>query len=167
METLDIRDHVPKEYRAGFRGFAEFDKRLERELKQTERPQHESFDGRNTLVKQVREAIQAKVKQFAEERSWISSTETLDASNQEKQFATEFLQAFAAGAKATKRRSKTGSNKLDNQEDLDWGCKLDLEYPSAKSSRVNWGQEMRNIHVKVECEPRDATRQIGVLLGKV
>lgn len=164
IETLDVRDLIPVERRPGFRGFAEFDIALERELKNTEKPQHESFDGRNRLVKQVRAEVSSAVKEFAEERGWISETETRDAPEREQELATEFLRVFSSGAGSTRRRPGTRSRDLDIEEHLNWTCGLNLDYPTAKSARLNWGQFINNVTVSLQCEPPRPTRQVDVSL---
>ena len=164
IETLDVRDLIPVERRPGFRGFAEFEIALERELKNTEKPQHESFDGRNPLVKQVRAMVSSAVKKFAEERGWISEAETRDAPERERELATEFLSVFASGAGSSRRRPRSGRRELAVEERLTWTCGLGLDYPTAKSSRLNWGQFMNNVSVSVQCEPPQPTGQVDVSL---
>ena len=164
IETLNVRDFIPVDRRAGFRGFAEFDIALERQLKNTEKPQHESFDGRNSLVRQVRSRVSSAVKEFAEERGWTASVETRGAPEQERELATEFLNVFAAGSGSIRRRRGSGSARIDEQVGHSWDCELTLDFPTAKSSRVNWGQFINNVGVSVQCEPPQSTRRLSVSL---
>ncbi len=164
IETLDVSDFIPKEQLGGFRGFVEFDLSLERELKKTEKPQHENFDGRNSLVRKVRDKVKDAVRSFAEERGWHSEAETRHAPELEREFATEFLRVFASGVGATRQKRGNGSVELDNDATLNWDCELQLDFPTAKSSRVNWGQSINNVIVSVQCEPVQPSRWIDVSL---
>ena len=164
IETLDVRDFIPQNHLKGFRGFVEFDLSLERELKNTEKPQHENFDGRNPLVRKVRDKVKDAVRSFAEERGWHSEAETRYAPEQEREFATEFLSVFASGAGFTRRKRGNGGTKLDNDATLNWDCELQLDFPTVKSSRVNWGQSINNVSVSVLCEPAQPSRRIDVSL---
>lgn len=155
IETLDVREYVPREHRGGFRGFAEFDRCLERELKGTERPQHESFDGRNVWVRRVREEINEAVRTFAEEQGWSSGAETRTAPERERELATEFFTVFASGPARRRRRQGSGTTTLDNEVVPTWRCELMLDFPSKKSARVDWGEFIRNVGVSVLCEPAD------------
>ncbi len=164
IETLDFGEYIPKEHRGGFRGFVEFDVQLERELKTTERPQHESFDGRNPLVRRFREEVSRAVRQFAEERGWRSEAEVHDVSEREQNVATEFLGVFASGAGSTRRRRKSGNTQPTNDESINWSCQLELDFPRPKSARVNWGETIRNVRVTVECEPVRGSKWVDVSL---
>ena len=159
-----MQDFIPPEHLSGFRGFAEFEKQLERELKKTEKPQHESFNGQYAVVKNIRNAIRDAVKQFAEERGWLISTETQDAPERVQEFVTQFLSFFAAGAGTTRRGRRGGSVDQDGDH-LNWQCELLLDFPTAKSSRVNWGESITNVGVTVECEPFQTTKHVDVYLG--
>ena len=164
IETLDVRDLIPADRRPGFRGFVEFDIALERQLKNAEKPQHESFEGRNPLVKQVRAKVISAVKEFAEERGWAIGVETRGAPEQERELATEFLNVFAPSAGSTRRRRGTGSATIDPEVGLSWSCELKLDFPMAKSSRVNWGQFIKNVDVSARCDPPQPARQVDVLV---
>ena len=70
IETLEVGDEFPPEHRGGFRGFAEFDKALEAELKKSEGSQHESFNGQRRHVSETKQKIRDIVREFAEEQGW-------------------------------------------------------------------------------------------------
>ena len=162
IETRDVRDLIPVERRPGFRGFVEFDRALERELKSTERTQHESFDGRNPLVKRVRTEIDNAVGQFAEERGWLSQVATRDAPEREQETAIEFLRVFASGAGSNRRRRRSGDEKLESDPALTWKCQLMLDFPTRNSTRVNWGESISDVSVSVESEPVETTQWVDV-----
>ena len=164
IETLDVRELIPVERRPGFRGFAEFELALERKLKNTENPQHESFDGRNPLVKQVRAKVGSAVKEFAERRGWTRGAETRDAPERERELATEFLSVFAARSGTTRQRRGSGSGRPDKEAGLSWSCDLKLKFPTAKSSRLNWGQFINNVSVSVQCDPPQPAGHVDVSL---
>ncbi len=164
IETLDVHDHVPREFRGGFRGFAEFDRLLERELKKTEKPQHESFDGRSSYVRGIRQEIQSAVQAFAEERGWSSEAVSQTASGGEREIATEFFTAFASGSARRRQGAGSGTTTLNNEVVPTWRCELKLDFPSKKSARVNWGQFIRNVEVSVRCEPAEAASRVDVEL---
>ena len=151
IETLDVREYVPREFRGGFRGFAEFDQRLERELKKAEQPQHDRFIRRYRFVGSVHNRIEEAVKSFAEERGWYRGAETRAAPEREREIATEFLTVFSSGGRRGRRGS--GGATLDNKADLTWKCEIKLDFPSERSARVDWGQSIRNVGITVQCEP--------------
>ncbi len=153
IETHDIRDLVPAPQRAGFRGFCEFDIELERELKRSERPQHERFDGRFKAVRDVRAVIDSALREFAAARGWIGETAARDAPVIEQQVANQFLVAFAAGAGDGALPGQRSPLAPSAAEQLDWTCRLDLGFPEPATARVNWGQRLTDARVKVRCEP--------------
>ena len=163
IETLDIRDHVPPEHRAGFRGFAEFDRRLELRLKESERPQHESFDGRYTPVSQVRQAIQSAVEEFSLSRGWKKATRTHEATGADQQHAEDFLAAFATTG-SQKSKANNRENNTTTAPVTDWKCQLAINFPDPKTARVNWGDALGDITVTVDASPVPDSRWIRVEL---
>ena len=163
IETLDVRDFVPKERLKGFRGFAEFERQLERELKKSEKPQHESFNGQYAVVRSVRNAIRAAVKQFAEKKGWLTETDTQDVPERVQEVAMEFLNVFAGG-NGTTRRGQQGGRGGQGEDSLNWQCALLLDFPTAKSTRVNWGEIITNVGITVECEPFQSTKHVDLSL---
>ena len=70
IETLglELSDYIPRDKRAGFRGFVEFDRRTDPLLRRAETSQHESFDRRVSGVKTLISAVEERVKEFAKEQ---------------------------------------------------------------------------------------------------
>ena len=152
IETQDIRDHVPPEHRAGFRGFAEFDKKLELRLKESERPQHESFDGRYHSVSRVRQAIQRAVEELSQNRGWKKVTRTHEATGVDQQHAEDFLATFATTGKQKTRGNDRGTDTTWAPV-TDWKCQLALTFPDPKTARVNWGDTLREVTATVDANP--------------
>ena len=166
IETQDIRDHVPPEHRAGFRGFAEFDQKLEEELKASEKPQHESFDGRFHYVSSIRQKIQEKVREFAEEQGWAKPTQTETISRRDQEHAADFLAAFT-----TDSLTKTNGNRKgkDNgtEPTHDWNCQLSILFPDPKTTRVDWGKSITGVTVTAEVNPVPENRWATVILEMI
>ena len=158
IETLDIRETVPTEYRAGFRGFAEFDRRLEAVLKDSERPQHESFNGRYQYVSETRQRIYQKVEEFAKEQGWTKATKTGNASKQDREHAADFLTTFTS----TKVLKNDGNNKKAEQDsptsEYDWKCQLSAQLPDPRTTRIDWGDIISNVTATVQVEPKPESR---------
>ena len=165
IETHDIRDIVPPGQRAGFRGFCEFNPELERALHSAESPQHDRFDGRRRAVRQMRETIDSVLREFAESRGWIGGLEARDAPEVEKSIASQFLIAFAAGAGAGRPVGRVGVDETGVSEQLDWTCKLEFAFPDRTVARVDWGQKLSGVGVRVNCDPvPDSDRFVAVEL---
>ena len=163
IETQDIRDHVPPEHRAGFRGFAEFDQRLEEELKYSEKPQHESFDGRFNYVSAIRQKIQETVRDFAEEQGWTKPAQTEAITRRDQEHAADFLAAFT-----TLKQSKAkGNGKRDDnstEPTQDWNCRLSIQFPDPKTTRIDWGDSITGVTVTAEVKPAPENRWATVSL---
>ena len=152
IETQDVRDLVPAEHRAGFRGFAEFDQRLEEELKYSEKPQHESFDGRFNYVSSIRQIIREAVRDFAEEQGWAKPAQTEAITKRDQEHTADFLAAFT-----TPQDPKLGDNKKGKPDGIeptrDWRCQLSMQLPDPATTRVDWGDSITKVTVTVEVEP--------------
>ena len=164
IETLDVRDWVPTEYRRGFRGFVEFDRKLERELKRAEKPQHESFNGQHGSVRRVRQTIGNLVEEFAQIQGWVSATKTRDLSERDQESASEFIRTFANVTTGNSRRASGVSNTAETEPTLKWRCDLSIDYPTAKTTRVDWGETISNIRATVEVDPPNGNRWATVSL---
>ena len=164
IETLDIRDWVPLDSRQGFRGFVEFDRLLERELKKAERTQHESFNGQHGAVRRVRQAIGKCVKEFAEQQGWVTATQTRNLSDRDQESATEFLRAFASVSGRTDQRGPSGHNDPGTESVAKWNCTLALDYPTPKTARVDWGELIENVSITTEVDPPSGNRWATVVL---
>ena len=163
IETQDIRDHVPPEHRAGFRGFAEFDRKLELRLKDSERPQHESFDGRYFPVSQVRQAIQNAVEEFSLTRGWKKAARTHEATGADQQHAENFLATFATKGSQKTRANNRGIN-ATTAPVTDWKCQLAITFPDPKTAKVNWGDTLGDVTVTVDARPAPDSRWARVEL---
>ena len=152
IETLEYTDDIPRAYRPGFRGFVEFDRSLERELRKAESSQHDGFDGRNRSVKAVRSELEAKVREFGEEQGWTSLESSQEAPRSERDVARDFFQFLAPAAR---RRGtpldsgKSSGTQLALEPAIRWDCELRLDFPDPKTTRVNWGQSIENVRTLV------------------
>ena len=163
IETQDIRDHVPPEHRAGFRAFAEFDQKLEEKLKFSEKPQHESFDGRFHYVSTIRQKINEAVRDFAEEQGWAKPMQTEAISRRDQEHAADFLAAFTTVKH--KKTNRNGKGKDDSTEPTqDWKCQLDLDFPNPETSRVDWGDSITGVTVTAEVKLAPENRWATVSL---
>ena len=164
IETLgqELADYIPRDKRPGFRGFVEFDRKTERELRRAETSQHESFDRRISGVKTLIAAIENKVKEFAKEQGWTTEEISRPASRGEQDAAMEFLRFLSPNARHNPKNgrapSHTGQLEMDISETDHWECNLRLDFPDPSSARVDWGQEIRNIEVDVRLEPGRSKR---------
>ena len=98
IETLGAKQEysqqVPEERRAGFRGFVEFERDLDRELRSAEyeRPQHDSYNRRKGLIREIRDELASCVKEFSERQGWVDEdVHQEDASERERQIASRAL----------------------------------------------------------------------------
>ena len=172
IETLEASDklaeHIPRDKRPGFRGFVEFDQGSETELRRAESPQHERFDRRVSGVKALLSVIEAKVHEFAEERGWSTQGSTQPAPERERQDALEFLHYLnpraRRGIRGDRRSADSSQLSMDKELAERWECDLRLEYPRAKSTRVDWGQYIRNVEIAVRLDPAPLSRHVNVLL---
>ncbi len=149
-------DLIPAEKRAGFRGFVEFDKSTEAHLRKIEKPQHDGFDGRSGgHLTKIRNYLKGQVRYFSEVMGWKESdTESQkEISRREKQTLQRIVDTFLPQARSQRGKGKHGSNSQNGEYGLRWDCQLLVEYPVNDSSRVNWGQSIRNVSVQVEWEP--------------
>ena len=161
IETLGVAaefsDYVPRDRRAGFRGFVEFDRVTERELRRAETSQHESFDRRVSGVKTLIAAIKNHVKEFAKEQGWATEEVTRPASRGEQDAAMEFLRFLSPKARGIPSNGRvspgSGQLEMDLAETEHWECDLRMDFPDPKLARVDWGQFLRNVAVEVKLEP--------------
>ena len=160
IETLGAKellsDYIPRAKRPGFRGFVEFDRKLEHVLRDAESSQHDKFDRRSTGVKPAISAIEQRVEEFAQAQGWTSQESTQPASGAEKDTAMEFLHFLsprARGKKASNGQTPEIGSQLRLEPAERWGCELFLDFPDPKSTRINWGQRIRNVAIRVALQP--------------
>ena len=159
IQTLNVRDYdsVPADRRAGFRAFAEFDRKLEEELKHSERPQHESFDGRFQYVSQIRQQIRQAIDDFAELQGWGKPEKIEQVSKQDQEHAADFLATFVNPPKQTHSQNNAQAT-LDTPPSYNWRCDLSAQFPDPHSNRADWGQTINNVAAAVTVEPAPANR---------
>ena len=156
-------DSVPAENRAGLRAFTEFDIKLEEALKASEKPQHESFDGRYAYVPQVRQQIRQVIEDFAAMQGWGKPAKTQHIPQQDQEHAADFLTTFINPPKA----NTTQSNALNTQDlppSYQWHCDLTAEFPDPDSNRADWGQTIHNVATNITVEPTPAHRWARISL---
>lgn len=159
IQTINFRDYdsIPAENRAGLRAFVEFDKRLEEALKDSEKPQHESFDGRFSYVAQVRQQVQQAINDFAALQGWGKPAKTDQLSQQDQEHAADFLTTFVNPPK-TKTSQSNVQTELDTPPAYQWHCSISGDFPDPASNRVDWGQSIGNIAATITVEPTPANR---------
>jgi len=69
--AVEFVDVIPLEHRKGIRGFVEFDKKVEGELRNIELPAHDGFNKRLGLYREIVQTITDLVEEFAHERGWV------------------------------------------------------------------------------------------------
>ena len=153
IETFDLRDRVPPQYRQGFRGFAEFERRLEQELENAEKPQHESFNGQRSAVRRIRQEIGNRVEEFAQHQGWISVAKTRDLSERDQESAIEFIRTFASVSGRKNSQTSGANNEPTLELALKWQCSLYLDYPTPTTARVNWGESIENVGITIGVDP--------------
>ena len=163
IETQGIWDQVPQEYRPGFRAYAEFDRKLEAELKASEKSQHESFNGQRKYVTETRQAILQAVKEFTEEQGWSRPAQAEAITKKDQEHAADFLASFT-----TSKPSKPGPNRKgdpnSSEPTYDWECQLGLQFPDPKNTRVDWGQSITGVTVTADVKPVPENRWATVSL---
>lgn len=165
IQTLNFNefDSVPADKRAGLRAFAEFDIKLEEILKASEKPQHESFDGRFAYVPQVRQQIRQAIDDFAAMQGWGKPTKTENISQQDQEHAADFLTTFInpPNAKTTQSNAHTTQ---DIPPSYQWRCDLTADFPNTDSNRADWGQTIHNVGTTISVEPTPAHRWARISL---
>ena len=166
IETQDFWDQVPQRYRSGFRGFAEFDRKLEAALKASEKSQHESFNGQRKYVTETRQAIQQAVRDFAEEQGWAKPVQADAISKRDQEHAADFLAAFT-----TAKDLKPGHNRKGKgngpEPTHDWNCQLSVQFPDPKTTRVDWGDSLTGVTVTADVKHAPENRWATVSLEMI
>ena len=131
LEMSEFSDWIPKEHRGGFRGFLEFDRLLDRELRDIENPAHDGYNRRRKLYLEIVREIRNLVKRFAVQQGWH---DTEDAAPDPKfdTLVQEFARLFVApnSGRHTPSPSK-------------WRCQVDAAYPDPAVASANWGESIR------------------------
>ncbi len=131
LEMSEFSDWIPKEHRGGFRGFVEFDRLLDRELRDIENPAHDGYNRRRWLYQEIAQTIRDLVKEFASERGWYDSEDTAPDPEFDA-LVQEFSRLFVApeSGKHTPAQAK-------------WRCKVEADYPDPEVARANWEDSIR------------------------
>jgi hypothetical protein len=162
IETLGAKeefpDYIPRDKRAGFRGFVEFDQRLERELKQVESSQHDNFQRYRVFVRQIDLRTRDAVRQFAESQGWTAAGVEVEQDDRgARDILNTVLETFLPGTIPGRGRQPT----------IAWECQLEVDFPRSDSSRIEWGEPLRNIAASCTHEPADRRRDIAFTLDVV
>lgn len=162
IETLGAAekfgDFIPRDKRPGFRAFVEFDRRLERELRQEELPQHDTFLRHRVFVRQVDTHIRNAVRHFAEQQGWLSAEAPPERQDRVVQeilgiVVDTFLPEGVTGRRTRRRPA------------VIWTCDLGLDFPREDSARVEWDEVLQNILATCCHDPADQRRDARVTLS--
>ncbi len=164
IETLGAAekfgDFIPRDKRTGFRAFVEFDRRLERELRQQESPQHDMFLRHRLFVRQIDTHIKDAIHKYAERQGWLGAGVTPEQGDRAAQeilgtVVDTFLTESVTGRRIRRRPT------------VIWTCDLGLNFPRDDSTRVEWGEVLRNITATCRHDPPDQRRDVRVTLSIV
>lgn len=127
LEVTEFSDWLPREYREGFRGFVEFDKSLERELRVIENPVHDGYNKRAGLYQEIVRKVKEQVHEFAIEQGWTEPEEPAP-EPQSDEIVREFAQLFVD--------SRPGES---TDGDINWNCSVEASYPRDEA-RLDWNE---------------------------
>ena len=148
---VDFDQYVPKDVRPGFRGFVEFEQRLDRELRSSEyeKPQHDGYDGRKPLIRAIRRSIESRVEKFAREQDWLESTKAKQSARDSERTAMQrVLRVFVQP-----QRDTTGVNGSSGTGKTIWHATIQMDYPQPGTTRVNWGEDLKRLYVSCNSNP--------------
>ncbi|WP_419926708.1 hypothetical protein [Candidatus Poriferisocius sp.] len=131
LEMSEFSDWIPKEHRGGFRGFVEFDRRLDRALREIENPAHDGYNRRKGIYQEIVQEIRNAVKEFAIQRGWHDSEDVAP----DPRFDT-LVQEFARLFVAPESGRHTPSP-------AEWRCQVNAAYPDPAIAHANWGDAIR------------------------
>ena len=158
IETLgagrDFGDFIPQEERPGFRGFVEFDRHLEGELREVEKPQHDGFGRRRAFVGAIDRYIAQTVQDFARDQGWTEDRpQSRDADRTAQEALAKISDLFvAAGQKGQRGRKAI------------WQCELNAEFPDPASARIDWGGMLSGVEVECRHTPAYERRDVDLVL---
>ena len=155
-----VRGLHPPDKRAGFRGFVEFDRGAERELRRAESSQHDSFARRGLGVRNLLNTSRLRLKNSQKKHGWSTHQSVRPAPTVEREVALDFLRFLAP-----RTRRPPGPGPLPLPEPTEhWECDLCMDFPDPQSTRVDWGQYIRNLDVSVRFQPIQLSRHATVSL---
>lgn len=132
IDTLSIdnfSDYVPAEFREGFRGFVEFERKLEHRLREIENPAHDGFNKRIGEYRDIVAIMKDCVREFALKNGWIEDPDVVIDPKHDKlveEFAKLFIDISPDGPTPSRVR---------------WKCRVDVEYPR-EYAQVDWGESL-------------------------
>ncbi len=132
IETLSmdiLADSVPLEYRSGFRGFVEFDRKLEHELREIENPAHDGFNRRMGLYRDIVAIVKHHVRKYALENEWIEDPDII-INPQHDKLVEEYTRLFV---------DITPNGPVPSQ--VEWECIIYIDYPR-EYAQANWGESL-------------------------
>ena len=154
--------NVPNDEKPRFRGFVEFDQKLDRELRDSkyESPQHDDFKRRTNLVKGIIEQVGNCVTEFSELAGWSTSHE--DPNRVAKKQQDVFRQVMAFFTKP----AESGNGRSDgiHGDPSTWKIQLDARYPNPGTMRVNWGQSLNNVVATCNVSPTPTFSEVTINL---
>ena len=130
LEMNEFSDWIPKEHRGGFRGFVEFDRLLERELRKIENPAHDGYNKRKRLYQEIVQEIRDLVRDFAVQRGW-HDTEDATPDPEFDALVQEYARLFVAPESGRHAPSP-----------VKWGCQVDAAYPDPAIASASWGESI-------------------------
>ncbi|MDD9957128.1 MAG: hypothetical protein OXP68_13020 [Anaerolineaceae bacterium] len=156
IETLGVRgefwEEIPKDKQAGFRGFVEFDRDSDKELRKIENSQHDGFRRKDGGHKRaIRSWLKEKVHHFSTQMEWIEDTtvDEKDATEIERKVGKRIAGTFLVP------NYRHGSNSSFEKQEQ-WTCSLHLDYPRSGTTKVNYGDELKNLNVTVDFQSEES-----------
>lgn len=142
---------VPEELKPRFRGFVEFDQKLDRALRGQayESPQHDDFRRTTGLVRSLIDQVELAVREFGDNAGWTPESDPLgEVDEVERDVARQFLAKFTEPRQNQGNRSGI-SRGHENKLKVDFS----VDYPTPKTTRVDWGEVIRNVAATCSTEP--------------
>ena len=142
---------VPTNLRSRFRGFVEFDRKLDRELRDSkyESPQHDDFKRTHKIVKDILEQVERCVTEFSEIAGWTEESD--DPSRIQRKHRDVFNQVMELFTEPLPNGSQ-GPDGEDGDQ-TNWTVVLNADYPNPYSTRVDWGQSLDNVTATCTVSP--------------
>lgn len=156
---------VPEELRSRFRGFVEFDQRLDRELRGQayESPQHDDFRRTTGLVRSLIDQVELAVTELSHAAGWSTGSVALNEPDEvERDVARRFLSKFT---EPLTQQGETGGTNTGDENKLN--VELSVEYPTPQSARVNWGEWIRDVHATCATTPEYGHGDLEMILSVV
>ena len=154
---------VPAELRPRFRGFVEFDRLLDRELRSGvyESPQHDDFRRQHRLVRDIIEVVGRQVAEYSRLSGWSEEPEPPgEAKRKEREVLRRVVELFTEPA--DDGEGGGGKNGADS-----WDVALDATYPTQGTTRVNWGETIRNVTAICTTDAEFPSNSVNVRLTRV